>query len=72
MLMVHLLFFGTYNLHGEEFTVIVKDLAGNVSEAVSVKAPLDDIAPNLIKILYLMQMAKALRHKQKQIVRLKF
>ncbi|HFP6130259.1 TPA: biofilm-associated Ig-like repeat protein Blp1 [Acinetobacter baumannii] len=43
------IFFGTYNLHGEEFTVIVKDLAGNVSEAVSVKAPLDDIAPNLIK-----------------------
>ncbi len=46
MLMVHLLFFSVlYNLHGEEFTVIVKDLAGNVSEAVSVKAPLDDIAP---------------------------
>ncbi|WP_407485506.1 Ig-like domain-containing protein, partial [Acinetobacter baumannii] len=44
-----IIFFGTYNLHGEEFTVIVKDLAGNVSEAVSVKAPLDDIAPNPIK-----------------------
>ncbi|MFW2564797.1 Ig-like domain-containing protein [Acinetobacter baumannii] len=43
------IFFGIYNLHGEEFTVIVKDLAGNVSEAVSVKAPLDDIAPNPIK-----------------------
>ncbi|MDN8230108.1 Ig-like domain-containing protein [Acinetobacter baumannii] len=43
------IFFGTYNLQGEEFTVIVKDLAGNVSEAVSVKAPLDDIAPNPIK-----------------------
>ncbi|MDC4978148.1 biofilm-associated Ig-like repeat protein Blp1 [Acinetobacter baumannii] len=43
------IFFGSYNLHGEEFTVIVKDLAGNVSEAVSVKAPLDDIAPNPIK-----------------------
>ncbi|WP_368570447.1 Ig-like domain-containing protein, partial [Acinetobacter baumannii] len=43
------IFFGTYNLHGEEFTVIVKDLAGNVSEAVSVKAPLDDIAPKPIK-----------------------
>ncbi|HBM1135736.1 TPA: Ig-like domain repeat protein [Acinetobacter baumannii] len=43
------IFFVTYNLHGEEFTVIVKDLAGNVSEAVSVKAPLDDIAPNPIK-----------------------
>ncbi|WP_110981928.1 biofilm-associated Ig-like repeat protein Blp1 [Acinetobacter baumannii] len=43
------IFFGTYNLHGEEFTVIVKDLAGNVSEAVSVKAPLDDIAPNPVK-----------------------
>ncbi|ELZ4463151.1 biofilm-associated Ig-like repeat protein Blp1 [Acinetobacter baumannii] len=43
------IFFGTYNLHSEEFTVIVKDLAGNVSEAVSVKAPLDDIAPNPIK-----------------------
>ncbi|TPT70616.1 Ig-like domain-containing protein, partial [Acinetobacter baumannii] len=41
--------FGTYNLHGEEFTVTVKDRAGNVSEAVSVKAPLDDIAPNPIK-----------------------
>ncbi|MDO7362942.1 Ig-like domain-containing protein, partial [Acinetobacter geminorum] len=41
--------FGTYNLHGEEFTVTVKDRAGNVSEAVSVKAPFDDIAPNPIK-----------------------
>ncbi len=40
---------GNYNLHGEEFTVIVKDRAGNVSEAVSVKAPLDDVAPNQIK-----------------------
>ncbi len=40
---------GTYNLHGEEFTVTVKDRAGNVSEAVSVKAPFDDIAPNPIK-----------------------
>ncbi|MFV5375807.1 biofilm-associated Ig-like repeat protein Blp1 [Acinetobacter calcoaceticus] len=40
---------GTYNLHGEEFTVTVKDRAGNVSEAVSVKAPLDDVAPNQIK-----------------------
>ncbi|MCG5225130.1 biofilm-associated Ig-like repeat protein Blp1 [Acinetobacter pittii] len=40
---------GNYNLHGEEFTVIVKDRAGNLSEAVSVKAPLDDIAPNPIK-----------------------
>ena len=44
---------GNYNLHGEEFTVIVKDLAGNVSEAVSVKAPLDDIAPNPIKNIVL-------------------
>ncbi|HCJ6427298.1 TPA: Ig-like domain repeat protein [Acinetobacter baumannii] len=43
------IFFGTYNLHGEEFTVTVKDLAGNVSEAISVKAPLDDIAPKPIK-----------------------
>ncbi|WP_146162825.1 Ig-like domain-containing protein, partial [Acinetobacter seifertii] len=40
--------FGTYHLHGEEFTVTVKDRAGNVSEAVSVKAPLDDIAPTAI------------------------
>ncbi|EOQ64647.1 hypothetical protein F935_00296 [Acinetobacter calcoaceticus ANC 3811] len=40
---------GNYNLHGEEFTVIVKDRAGNMSEAVSVKAPLDDVAPNQIK-----------------------
>ncbi len=47
------IFFGTYNLHGEEFTVIVKDLAGNVSEAVSVKAPFDDIAPNPIKNIVL-------------------
>lgn len=46
-------FFGIYNLHGEEFKVIVKDLAGNVSEAVSVKAPLDDIAPNPIKNIVL-------------------
>ncbi len=45
--------FGTYNLHGEEFTVTVKDRAGNVSEAVSVKAPLDDIAPNPIKNIVL-------------------
>ncbi|WP_336001888.1 biofilm-associated Ig-like repeat protein Blp1 [Acinetobacter pittii] len=45
--------FGTYNLHGEEFTVIVKDRAGNVSEAVSVKAPFDDIAPNPIKNIVL-------------------
>jgi len=47
------IFFGTYNLHGEEFTVTVKDRAGNVSEAVSVKAPLDDIAPNPIKNIVL-------------------
>ncbi|MCU4347237.1 Ig-like domain repeat protein [Acinetobacter lactucae] len=40
---------GNYHLHGEEFTVTVKDRAGNVSEAVSVKAPLDDVAPNPIK-----------------------
>ncbi|MGN2484528.1 biofilm-associated Ig-like repeat protein Blp1 [Acinetobacter calcoaceticus] len=45
--------FGTYNLHGEEFTVTVKDRAGNVSEAVSVKAPLDDVAPNQIKNIVL-------------------
>ncbi|HCU0823995.1 TPA: Ig-like domain repeat protein [Acinetobacter baumannii] len=45
--------FGTYNLHGEEFTVTVKDRAGNVSEAVSVKAPLDDIAPNPIENIVL-------------------
>ncbi|MBK1446364.1 Ig-like domain repeat protein [Acinetobacter pittii] len=45
--------FGTYNLHGEEFTVTVKDRAGNVSEAVSVKAPFDDIAPNPIKNIVL-------------------
>ncbi|WP_224991548.1 biofilm-associated Ig-like repeat protein Blp1 [Acinetobacter pittii] len=45
--------FGTYNLHGEEFTVTIKDRAGNVSEAVSVKAPLDDIAPNPIKNIVL-------------------
>ncbi|TEU25341.1 BapA prefix-like domain-containing protein [Acinetobacter seifertii] len=47
------IFFSTYNLHGEEFTVTVKDRAGNVSEAVSVKAPLDDIAPNPIKNIVL-------------------
>ncbi|WP_192455077.1 Ig-like domain-containing protein [Acinetobacter oleivorans] len=40
---------GNYNLHGEEFTVTVKDRAGNVSEAITVKAPLDDVAPNPIK-----------------------
>ncbi len=45
--------FGTYNLHGEEFTVTVKDRAGNVSEAVSVKAPFDDIAPNPIENIVL-------------------
>ncbi|WP_111854539.1 Ig-like domain-containing protein [Acinetobacter oleivorans] len=45
--------FGTYNLHGEEFTVTVKDRAGNVSEAVSVKAPFDEIAPNPIKNIVL-------------------
>ncbi|WP_323739951.1 biofilm-associated Ig-like repeat protein Blp1 [Acinetobacter oleivorans] len=47
------IFFGTYNLHGEEFIVTVKDRAGNVSEAVSVKAPFDDIAPNPIKNIVL-------------------
>ncbi|MCU7696490.1 biofilm-associated Ig-like repeat protein Blp1 [Acinetobacter sp. AYS6] len=47
------IFFGTYNLHGEVFTVTVKDRAGNVSEAVSVKAPFDDIAPNPIKNIVL-------------------
>ncbi|MBN6537905.1 biofilm-associated Ig-like repeat protein Blp1 [Acinetobacter pittii] len=45
--------FGTYNLHGEEFTVIVKDRAGNESDVVSVKAPFDDIAPNPIKNIVL-------------------
>ena len=40
---------GNYHLHGEEFTVTVKDRAGNVSEAITVKAPLDDVAPNPIK-----------------------
>ncbi|MBJ8435731.1 Ig-like domain repeat protein [Acinetobacter lactucae] len=40
---------GNYHLHGEEFTVNVKDRAGNVSEAITVKAPLDDVAPNPIK-----------------------
>ncbi|WP_336038354.1 biofilm-associated Ig-like repeat protein Blp1 [Acinetobacter calcoaceticus] len=44
---------GNYNLHGEEFTVIVKDRAGNVSDAVSIKAPLDDIEPNPIKNIVL-------------------
>ncbi|MGT2550744.1 biofilm-associated Ig-like repeat protein Blp1 [Acinetobacter geminorum] len=47
------IFLGSSNLHGEEFTVIVKDRAGNVSEAVSVKAPFDDIAPNPIKNIVL-------------------
>ncbi|WP_426455038.1 Ig-like domain-containing protein [Acinetobacter sp. KB005] len=45
--------FATYNLRGEEFTVIVKDRAGNVSDAVSIKAPFDDIAPNPIKNILL-------------------
>ncbi|CAI3117793.1 hypothetical protein MWMV8_MWMV8_03099 [Acinetobacter calcoaceticus] len=44
---------GNYNLHGEEFTVIVKDRAGNVSDVVSVKAPFDDVAPNQIKNIVL-------------------
>ncbi|WP_227062864.1 biofilm-associated Ig-like repeat protein Blp1 [Acinetobacter pittii] len=44
---------GNYHLHGEEFTVIVKDRAGNVSDVVSVKAPFDDIAPNPIKNIVL-------------------
>ncbi|QSB53148.1 Ig-like domain repeat protein [Acinetobacter calcoaceticus] len=47
------IFLGSSNLHGEEFTVIVKDRAGNVSDAVSIKAPLDDIAPNPIKNIVL-------------------
>ncbi|WP_151707627.1 Ig-like domain-containing protein, partial [Acinetobacter sp. TUM15064] len=47
------IFLGSNNLHGEEFTVTVKDRAGNVSEAVSVKAPFDDIAPNPIKNIVL-------------------
>ncbi|WP_092709557.1 biofilm-associated Ig-like repeat protein Blp1 [Acinetobacter sp. yr461] len=46
-------FLGSNNLHGEAFTVTVKDQAGNVSEAVSIKAPLDDIAPNPIKNILL-------------------
>ncbi|WP_133972115.1 Ig-like domain-containing protein [Acinetobacter calcoaceticus] len=45
--------FATYNLRGEEFTVIVKDRAGNLSEAVSIKAPLDYVAPNPIKNILL-------------------
>ncbi|MEH1709064.1 biofilm-associated Ig-like repeat protein Blp1 [Acinetobacter pittii] len=47
------IFLGSSNLHGEEFTVIVKDRAGNESEVVSVKAPFDDIAPNPIKNIVL-------------------
>ena len=47
------IFLGSSNLHGEEFTVIVKDRAGNVSDVVSVKAPFDDIAPNPIKNIVL-------------------
>ncbi|WP_060464895.1 biofilm-associated Ig-like repeat protein Blp1 [Acinetobacter sp. LMB-5] len=47
------IFLGSSNLHGEEFTVIVKDRAGNVSDVVSVKAPLDDVAPNPIKNIVL-------------------
>lgn len=66
------IYLGSNNLHGEAFTVTVKDQAGNVSEAISINAPLDDIAPNPIKIFYLMQMVKTLQHKQKQIVRSKF
>ncbi|EKU36912.1 Ig-like domain-containing protein, partial [Acinetobacter sp. WC-141] len=46
-------FLGSNNLHGEAFTITVKDQAGNVSEAVSIKAPLDDIAPNPIKNILL-------------------
>ncbi|WP_252406424.1 Ig-like domain-containing protein, partial [Acinetobacter pittii] len=44
---------GSSNLHGQEFTVIVKDRAGNVSDVVSIKAPFDDIAPNPIKNIVL-------------------
>ncbi|WP_019456540.1 Ig-like domain-containing protein, partial [Acinetobacter sp. GG2] len=44
---------GSNNLHGEAFTVTVKDQAGNVSEAVSINAPLDDIAPDPIKNILL-------------------
>ncbi|MDD9318143.1 biofilm-associated Ig-like repeat protein Blp1 [Acinetobacter lactucae] len=47
------IFLGSSNLHGEEFTVIVKDQAGNESDVVSVKAPFDDIAPNPIKNIVL-------------------
>ncbi|WP_336975292.1 biofilm-associated Ig-like repeat protein Blp1 [Acinetobacter pittii] len=47
------IFLGSSNLHGEEFTVIVKDRAGNVSDVVSVKAPFDDITPNPIKNIVL-------------------
>lgn len=43
------IYLGSNNLHGEAFTVTVKDQAGNVSEAISINAPLDDIAPNPIK-----------------------
>ncbi|MFA3009562.1 Ig-like domain-containing protein [Acinetobacter pittii] len=47
------IFLGSNNLHGEAFTVTVKDQAGNVSEAVSINAPLDDIAPDPIKNILL-------------------
>lgn len=51
---------GTFNIylnsnymHGEVFKVIVVDQAGNLSDGVIVKAPLDDIAPNPIKNIVL-------------------
>ncbi|MGQ8011401.1 Ig-like domain-containing protein, partial [Acinetobacter baumannii] len=47
------IYLGSNNLHGEAFTVTVKDQAGNVSEAISINAPLDDIAPNPIKNILL-------------------
>nr|WP_051070515.1 Ig-like domain-containing protein [Acinetobacter modestus] len=44
---------GNHYLHGEAFTVTVTDRAGNISQAISVNAPIDDIAPSPIEQIVL-------------------
>ena len=44
---------GNHYLHGEAFTVTVTDRAGNISQAILVNAPIDDIAPSPIEQIVL-------------------
>ncbi|MDQ9023268.1 Ig-like domain-containing protein, partial [Acinetobacter sichuanensis] len=44
---------GKHYLHNEEFKVVVVDYAGNESNPVTIKAPLDDVAPEALKDIVL-------------------